>query len=351
MNINKNLCEKLYSEVKNKLQEEFRLRGMTYKASETSIWKLENPQLGKTYFQQILEETTKVSFSTTFNNMYLWRKRNEIQTGESTNFREDYLDIFIKFLGYSNPQAYIGEFSLTLHRFFDIQKEGKVIVIQPIFDAYKQTSMRDIIGKFALANDQTHDSRDTECILELFHLFQDYQQALPKRIYDQDIVIPDDDIYKLNETVLKQNKANCIFSIGLYSNYFTLWALTNHAHEYIDYSTKHLGFRVKYYNKQLQQTCWTDYYEMNDEFDTGFLIKLPITFSQETINCYLFCGIGNKATQAITSYLCQNWKTIQQKQDYDQESLVNDSPFIMVFRVHKSNLSQIYCEKVVKLTC
>lgn len=349
MNINKNLCEKLYSEVKNKLQEEFRSRGMTYKASETSIWKLENPKLSKTYFQQILEETTHVSFSTTFNNMYLWRKRNEVQLSENTNFREDYLQIFIKFLGYSNPQAYINAFSLTLHSFFGIQKEGKTILIQPIFDAYKQLPMLDTMGKFALANEQTHDSRDTECVLDIFNLFQDYHQALPKRIYDQDVVRLDDGVYKFDETVLKQNKTNCIFSIGFYSNYFTLWALTNYAAEYIDYSHEHLRFRIKYFNSPLQQACWTDYYQLNEQFDTGFLMKLPVNMFQESLNCYFFCGVGNKGTQAITNYLCQYWKTIQQRRDSARDTLLFDAPFIMVFKINRTNMEEIYIEKIVKL--
>ena len=214
MNINKNLCEKLYLEVKSKLQEEFMLRGMTYRGSETSIWKLENPKNDKTYFQQILEEKTHISFSTTFNNMYLWRKRNEVQQKEIVNFQEDYLHIFIKFLGYSNPQAYISEFSLTLHSFFGIKKEGKIIVVQPIFDANKDVPPPDLMGKFPLANEQTVDSRDTECLLELINLFHDYNQTLPKRVYDQEIVQIVRGKHKFIETVLNQNKTNCIFSIG-----------------------------------------------------------------------------------------------------------------------------------------
>jgi hypothetical protein len=124
--------------------------------------------------------------------------------------------------------------------------------------------------------------------------------------------------------------------------------LTNcQANQYLEYEENPVRFRIRYSNNN--QVFWTDYYESNEQFGCGFLMKLPIQFSQETINCYFFCGIENKGTRAITNYLCQNWKNIQQKQDYEQEMPVNDSPFIMVFRVNKSNLSQIYCEKVVKL--
>lgn len=349
MNLNKYVCEKLYMEVKNKLQEEFMMRGMTYRGSETSIWKLENPKNNKTYFQQILEETSQTSFSTTFNNMYLWRKRNEIKQKEVINFREDYLFVFIKFLGYANTHQYINEYSLTLNNFLGIKTEGKTVIVQPIFEINKLVPMNDMIGKFALANEQTHDSRDTECVLELITLFQDYNQILPKRIHDQDIVKLENGNYKFDETILKQNKTNCVFSIGFYSNYFTLWALTKHATQYIDFTEKPLRFRARYFNQQLQQSCWTDYYEMNDQYDIGFLIKLPIKFSQEILNVYFFCGIGNKATQAITSYFCKNWKTIQNKRDFEQDTLINDSPFIIVFKVSKSNLKETYIEKVVKL--
>lgn len=349
MNINKNLCEKLYGEVKTKLQEEFIKRGMTYRGSETSIWKLLNPKNDKTYFQIILEEITKTHFSATFNNMYLWRKRNEVQTREVVNFQEDYLYLFIKFLGYANPQEYISAFSLTLHSFFGIKKEGKIIVVQPIFDANKDVPPPDLGGKFPLANEQTVDSRDTECLLELINLFHDYNQTLPKRVYDQDLIKIEGEIYQFVETSLNLNKTNCIFSIGFYSNYFFRWALTNHAATYIEYLENPVRFRVRYFSPLLQQAVWTDYYQSSASFDCGFLLKLPIQFTTEIIPCYFFCGIENKGTRAITSYLCQNWKTIQQKQDFERDEPLNDAPFLMVFRVNKSNLTEIYCEKVVKL--
>ena len=349
MNINKNLCEQLYSEVKNKLQEEFTQRGMTYKGSETSIWKLENPKKNKTYFQQIVEDVTHTSFTTTFNNMYLWRKRNETQQNDVVNFREDYLQVFIKFLGYANPQAYVNEFSLTLHNFFGIQKEGKIIVIQPIFDANKDIATIDLMGKFPLANEQTHDSGDTECLLKIINLFHDYNQTLPKRIYDQDLVQFKNGKLQLNEIILKQNKTNCIFSIGFYSNYFTLWFLENHANSYIDYQEKPLRFRIRYFNQQMQKTCWTDFYECNEQFDTGFLMKLPVKLSYETLNCYFFCGIFNKGTQAITHYLCENWKTIQERRDFERNTPLVDAPFIMVFKVNKNNIAETYIDKVVKI--
>ncbi len=349
MNINKNLCEKLYIEVKSKLQEEFVKRGMTYRGSETSIWKLTNPKTEKTYFQLILEEITHLSFSTTFNNMYLWRKRNEVQTREVVNFQEDYLELFTKFLGYAHPQAYISEFSLTLHSYFGIKKEGKIVVVQPIFDANKDVPPPDLGGKFPLANEQTVDSRDTECLLELISLFHGYHQILPQRVYDQDLVSIKDGEYKFIETNLNLNKTNCIFSIGFYSNYFFRWILTHHASAYVEYLENPVRFRVRYFNPQLQQTTWTDYYEGSELFDCGFLLKLPIKFSHETINCYFFCGIENKATLSITTYLCQNWKNLPKKQDFDRDIPLDDSPFILIFRVNKTNLKELYCEKVVVL--
>jgi hypothetical protein len=349
MNINKNLCEKLYTEVKAKLQEEFIKRGMTYRGSETSIWKLQDPKNEKTYFQLILEEKTHLLFSTTFNNMYLWRKQNEVQTREVVNFQEDYLEVFTKFLGYSNPQTYISEFSLTLHNYFGIKNEGKIIVVQPIFDANKDVPPPDLMGKFPRANEQTVDSRDTECLLELIQLFHGYHQILPQRVYDQDLVHLENQKYVFTETNLNLNKTNCIFSIGFYSNYFFRWVLAHHAHYYLEYLENPVRFRVKYFNAQLQQTAWSDYYEGSEHFDCGFLLKLPIKFSQETINCYFFCGIENKATLAITSYLCQNWKLIQKKQDFERDIPLNDLPFLMVFKISKTNIKEIYCEKVVAL--
>lgn len=349
MNINKNLCEQLYLDVKTKLQEEFVKRGMTYRGSETFIWKLTNPKTNVTYFQSILEEATHLSFSSTFNTMYLWRKRNEVQTRELVNFQEDYLNLFTKFLGYANPQAYISEFSLTLHHFFGIKKEGKIVVIQPIFDANKDVPPPDMMGKFPLANEQTVDSRDTECLLELITLFHDYNQTLPKRMYDQDLIQVTDGKLDFNETNLNLNKTNCIFSIGFYSNYFFRWVLKKQAADFIEYTDGPVRFRVKYINAQTQQAAWTDYYESNERFDCGFLLKLPVTFSSETINCYFFCGIENKSTLAITTYLCQNWRIIQKKQDFERDIPLNDAPFLMIFKVNKDNLNEMYCEKVVAL--
>jgi hypothetical protein len=322
---------------------------MTYRGSETSIWKAANPKNDKTYFQVIVEDITQLSFSGTFNNMYLWRKRNEVQTKESVNFQEDYLAFFVKFLGYAHPQAYISEFSLTLHNYFGLKKEGKIVVVQPIFDANKDVPPPELAGKFPRANEQTVDSKDTECLLELIHLFHDYRQILPQRIYDQDIVKAENGKYRFTETNLNLNKTNCIFSIGFYSNYFFRWVLTHHASHYIQYTENPVRFRVNYFNAQLRQPTWTDYYEGNEHFDCGFLLKLPVKFTQETVNCYFFCGIENKATLAITTYLCQNWKNIQKKQDSERDTLLNDFPFIMVFRVSKTNLKEIYCEKVIAL--
>lgn len=349
MVLNKNLCEKLYFEVKGKLQSEFVSRGMTFKGSETSIWKLKNPKNSKTYFQQIVEEVTQKTFSSTFNNMYLWRKWNETKSAESVNFQEDYLQIFIQFIGYENPQEYISAFSLTLHTFFGIKNEGKILVIQPIFDSNLGFSTIGIKGKFPLINEQTVDSRDTECLLELINLFHDYNQTLPKRVYDQEIMQLDDGILSINETVLNQNKPSCIFSIGFYSNYFFRWVLENHANSYLEYSDDPLRFRVRYYNEHLAQTAWTDYYYSNADFDAGFLLKLPVKLASETINCYFLCGIENKGTWAITNFLCQNWKSLQQKYDFDRDIPLQESPFMMVLKVNKNNITESYLEKVIKL--
>lgn len=349
MNIHKNLCEQLYLDVKTKLQKEFVKRGMTYRGSETFIWKVVDPKTSVTYVQSILEETTQLAFSSTFNTMYLWRKRNEAQTREVVNFQEDYLHLFTRFLGYPNPQTYINEFSLTLHHFFGIRKEGKIVVIQPIFDANKDVPPPDMMGKFPRAHEQTVDSRDTECLLELITLFHEYNQTLPKRVYDQDLIEITDGNLHFIETNLNPNKTNCLFSIGFYSNYFFRWVLQNHVADFIEYTDDPVRFRVKYFNAQLQQPAWTDYYESNDSFDCGFLLKWPIRFSGETLPCYFFCGIENKSTRAITSYLCQNWQLIQKKHDGERDIPLHESPFVMVFKVNKNNLREMYCEKVVAL--
>ncbi|PDS25804.1 hypothetical protein [Flavobacterium branchiophilum] len=349
MNLNKNLCEKLYFEVKTKLQEAFIQRGMTFKGSETSIWKLNDGFGGKTFFQKIIEESTGISFSTTFNSMYLWRKWNEAKSVEVVNFQEDYLQIFIKFIGYANPQDYISAFSLTLHTFFGIKKEGKILVIQPIFDSNLAFSNSVVKGKFPLINEQTVDSRDTECLLELIHLFHNYNQTLPKRIYDQEIIQLEDGILSINETVLNQNKPSCIFSIGFYSNYFFRWVLENHAHHYIEYTDDPMRFRVRYFNEHLKQPVWTDYYDSNSNFDTGFLLKLAIKLGAETINCYFLCGMENKGTWAITNFLCQNWTSLQQKCDFDRDIPLLDAPFMMVLKVNKNNIAESYLEKIIKI--
>jgi hypothetical protein len=50
MNIEKNVCEKLYSEVKTKLQQELTKKGKTFRGSETHIWKMTEPKLEKPIF-------------------------------------------------------------------------------------------------------------------------------------------------------------------------------------------------------------------------------------------------------------------------------------------------------------
>jgi hypothetical protein len=57
--------------------------------------------------------------------MYLWRKMNEVQTKKVVNFQEDYLVMFVKFLGYETPQAYLDQFSMNLLDFFGIKKRVK----------------------------------------------------------------------------------------------------------------------------------------------------------------------------------------------------------------------------------
>jgi len=349
MTINKTLCEKLYAEVKTKLQQEFVKRGMTFRGSETSIWKLSNPKTDISYFQAILEEHTKKTFSGTFNTMYLWRKQNEVQTRESVNFQEDYLELFTKFLGFSNPQEYINEFSLTLHSYFGIRNEGKIIVVQPIFDANKDVPPPDFQGKFPRANEQTVDSRDTECLLELIRLFHNYHQILPQRVYDQDLVTNNGGKYEFNETILNLNKTNCIFSIGFYSNYFFRWVLAHFATSYIEFDDQNIRFRIRYFHPALQQVVWSDYYEGTEGFDVGFMLKLPISFGAATVPCYFFCGLENKATLAITSYLCEFWKNLSQKHDSERDLPLNDAPFVIVMRVNRRNLKEIYTEKIALL--
>lgn len=350
MNINKALCEKLYYEVQSKLQNEFVKRGMTYRGTDTSLWKIEEPETKKTYFQLILEEETALSFSSTFNNMYLWRKKNEVQSKEVVNFQEDYLNFFIKFLGYANPQDYFKAYSLTLHNFFGIKNEGRIAVIQPLFDPVKDAHLAAVDGKRPRNEEQTLDPKDTECLIELINLFHDYNQILPKRIYDQEIMRFKDNVFTFDETNLYLNKTNCIFSIGLFSNYFCYWFLENHASGWVELADNPYRFRVKYFNENLQQNVWSDYYQTNKNFDAGFLMKTPFKLSTgNVINCYFFCGIKNKTTHAIASYLCKNWKLLQQKQDNERNIPLNDNPFLIVFKVNENDFKEIYCEKLISL--
>ncbi len=348
MDISRNLCEKLYQEVKAGLQQEFIRRGKTFRGSETSIWKLMDDKAGKTQVQIILEEQSKYRFSGKFNSMYLWKKRDEVQTKEKVSFQEDYLQLFTKFLGFSNPQEYVREFSLTLHNFFGIKNEGKIIVIQPIFDATKEVNLAKA-GKSPLANEQTVDSRDTECLLDIITLFHDYNQTLPQRLYDQDVVTYATGQFQLDDTFLNQNKINCIFSIGFYSNYFFRWVLQQQASAYVEYIDNPVRFRLRYFNEVSQEPAWTTYYMGDESFDAGFLLKLPVRFSSQTIICYFFCGIENIATRAMTSYLCKNWKTIQTKQDAERDSPIGESPFSQLFRVSKTDPAEYYCEKIIRL--
>jgi hypothetical protein len=348
MTINKHLCEKLYQDVKTKLQEVFVEQGMTFRGAETAIWKLQNPKNEKTYFQVFLEESSNTSFLGTFNHMYLWRKMNETQSRENINFQEDYLLLFVKFLGFENIQTYISLFSKTLNHFFGIKKEGDIVVIQPIFDANKTNQNE--FGKYPRENEQTVDSRDTECLLELINLFHEHNRILPKRIYDQDLVKEKEDLLIVNETVLESNSINCIFSIGFYSNAFFKWIYQDFAHQFIKFEREPMvSFRIQYFNESLKKNVWTDKYTSNDDFDTGFLMKTFVKIKGNLIPCFCFCGIENRATKAITSYLCTHWKGIQQKQDFERNELVAERPFIMIFKVKKDDLNEIYCEKTIVL--
>lgn len=350
MNIEKNVCEKLYFEVKGKLQNELASRGMTYRGSETAIWKMLEPVSEKTYFQLILEEITQLSFSATFNNMYLWRKMNEVQQKKIVNFQDDYLSLFIKFLGYSNPQEYISQFSLNLRSFFGIKKESKIWVVQPIFDAKDQKSPQALFqGKSPRSDEQTVDSRDTECLLEIIDLFHESNHILPKRIYDQDLVQLENSEYQLCDRTADSVGVDCVFSIGFYSNYFFRWALSKELGHYIEFEEERIRFRIKYFNEYLLQDMWSDYYASNDDFDCGFLAKVPVKLYNKTVNCYFICGIENKSTRAMTSYLCENWKSILNKQDTGKQIPIGDLPFIMAFKVSKSNLKEMYCQQVVVL--
>ncbi|CAM3866771.1 hypothetical protein FLBR109950_05690 [Flavobacterium branchiophilum] len=110
-----------------------------------------------------------------------------------------------------------------------------------------------------------------------------------------------------------------------------------------------MRFRVRYFNEHLKQPVWTDYYDSNSNFDTGFLLKLAIKFGAETINCYFLCGMENKGTWAITNFLCQNWTSLQQKCDFDRDIPLLDAPFMMVLKVNKNNIAESYLEKIIKI--
>lgn len=351
MNIEKNVCEKLYAEVKTKLQQELTKRGKTFRGSETHIWKMTEPKLEKTYFQLVLEENTGLSFSATFNNMYLWRKMNEVQTKKVVNFQEDYLVMFVKFLGYETPQAYLDQFSMNLLDFFGIKKESKIWMIQAIFDANDRLNPSGLFeGKSPRSDEQTVDSRDTECLLEIIDLFHESNYILPKRHYDQDLVKLEHGQYFLKESDAPWDKVDCVFAIGFYSNYFVKWALQQELGAYIEFDEYKTRFRVRYYNQILEQILWSDYYESNTEFDVGFLAKVPMQLpNNRVITAYFISGIENKSTRSMTSYLCQNWKAIADKYDVEQNLPIDNSPFVMVFKVNKSNLRELYCQQVVRL--
>jgi hypothetical protein len=100
----------------------------------------------------------------------------------------------------------------------------------------------------------------------------------------------------------------------------------------------------------LEQILWSDYYESNTEFDVGFLAKVPMQLpNNRIITAYFISGIENKSTRSMTSYLCQNWKAIADKYDVEQNLPIDNSPFVMVFKVNKSNLRELYCQQVVRL--
>jgi len=350
MDITKNVCEKLYAEVKIMLQKEFVKRGMTYRGSETSIWKLTHPHHDKTYFQLIAEEVTLVSFSTTFNNMYLWRKMNEAQKRDMVHFQEDYLLFFVRFLGYSNPQEYLNESSQHLHSFFGIKDKGKVLAIQPIFDATSNKILPLFLkGKHPREGEQTVDSRDAESLLEIMDLFHKSDKVSLQRVYDQDIISIENNIHYLNDAYSNLTAIDCVFCIGFYSNYFFKWALSEQIRHLVEFEESPIRYRIRYYSQSLNRSTWTDYYESNDSFDSGFLAKIPIKLGLHTVDCYFICGIENKATRAMTSYLCQHWKYISKKRDSETDTLINQQPFIMVFKVNKVDLGEIYCEKIVCL--
>ena len=344
MNIDRKLCEKLYLEVKNKLQTEFIKRGMTYRNSETFIWKAIHSKEEKTYFQIILEEATQLSFSSTFNNMYLWRKMNEVQTKNSTNFQEDYLLLFVKFLGYNSVQAYIEGNTISLSDFLGLKESGRTLIIQPIFEDYPTKLHR---GEKILIEGQTVDSKDTESLFDMINWFHQAKLALPERVYDRDIISIVDEQYELTAENLHLSSVDCIISIGFYSNHFMTWSFQNYISDFMAYTEELAQFKVKYYNFNLEKEVWTDYYLSNTEFDGGFLLRKPIEIKGKQINCFYICGIENVGTKAITSYLCKHWTTIPHKRDSEREIPIGNQPFLMVFRMNRENLKDIYCEKVI----
>jgi hypothetical protein len=344
MTIDKKLCERLYSEVKTKLKNEFLKRGMTYRDAETFIWKAVNASQDKTYFQVILEETTKMSFSTTFNNMYLWRKMNEVQTKEFTNFQEDYLLLFVKFLGYHTIQSYIEDNSLKLADFLGLSTLGKTLIIQPIFEDYPTKLHR---GEKIRIEGQTVDSKDTESLFEIINWFHQAKLALPERIYDRDIVTIVEEQYQLTMSQSEVENIDCIISIGFYSNHFMTWTFQNYISDFIAYTEDLALFKVKYYNFNLNKEVWTDYYQSNTVFDEGFLLRMPVKIEGKRINCFYICGIENIGTKAMTSYLCKHWASIIYKRDSETDVPIANHPFLMVFKINRDNLKDIYCEKII----
>jgi hypothetical protein len=119
---------------------------------------------------------------------------------------------------------------------------------------------------------------------------------------------------------------------------------------YIEFDENNTRFRVRYYNQILEQSLWSDYYESNAGFDVGFLAKVPMQLpNNRVITAYFISGIENKSTRSMTSYLCQNWKAIADKYDVEQNLSIDNSPFVMVFKVNKSNLRELYCQQVVRV--
>ena len=343
MTLGKNICEKLYEEVKATLQQALAKRGMTYRGAETAIWKMLDPCTEKTYFQLIVEEHTGLHFSATFNNMYLWRKFNEVQSKKSVNFQEEYLQFFVQFLGYPNPQAYLNQFTVDLGVFFGIDKNSSIAVVQPIFDANGKNGINQ--GKSPRHNEQTVDSGDTEALLEIIHLFHETRYHLPKRFYDQALVSKVGEEFQLQEQHLQQ--VDCLFSIGFYSNDFFCWAYRQELSAWIEYLETPVKFRVKYFNESLQRYCWSDYYESSEQFDCGFLVKMPLLIGEKWVHCYFLCGIENKATRAVTNYLCQHWQKLAEKYDTHTNTAVQNNAFLMVCKVNKDDLQEIYCQNLI----